>query len=113
MLGKEAVEEMEVVAVDPQRRTEIHAEHGGTRYLSGVELLPAGNGPAGPGECAATLLRFRFSAEQARAATGLAGRVRRTLGAVTAPLGIAATRSAVRTELAAIAEVAERRAAVG
>ena len=112
MFGQEAVEEMEVEAVDSARRTVVRAEHGAVRYVCGYELLPAGNGTIGPGG-GATLLRFRFGAERTGPTSGLRARVGRALGALTAPVGIEATRRAVRTELEAIAGLAERRAADG
>lgn len=108
MFGQDATEEMVVAEVEPQRRTVIHAEHGATRYVTGFELVPAGNGAAAD----ATLLRFRFAAEPAPGASGWRARAAKAAGALTAPLGVAATRGAMHTELRQLALIAEERAAV-
>lgn len=108
MFGQDAAEVMEVVSVDPERRAEMRAEHHGTRYDTGFELIPAGNG-ARPD---ATLLRFHFRAvPSADAPTTWRAKAGRAVGGLMAPLGAAATRSAMQKELAHLALLAERRAA--
>lgn len=111
MFGQDATEEMTVVEAEAPRRTVLHAEHGSVRYVTGFELAPAGNGAAaGEDDAPATLLRFHFAAEQTGPARTLRDRLERALAALAAPLGAAATRASVRTELAAIADLAESRA---
>lgn len=109
MFGQDATEEMEVVAVDPERRTDIRAVHGATEYRTGFELTPAGNGEAED----ATLLRFHFAALRTPdAPTGWRTWPGRALERATAPIGVAATRRSVATELKHLARLAEERHAV-
>ncbi|QCU79090.1 SRPBCC family protein [Citricoccus sp. SGAir0253] len=100
MLGREASEVMTVTAMEPGRRTEIRAESHGMRYETVLELLPVAGGAGG--ERAQLVMRFR--GEPVRPSLPL-----RLLAAVTAPLGAAASRRAMRQDLADIAAEAERR----
>lgn len=93
MFGTEASEVMEVVAVDPERSTELIAESHGMRYTTGFEITPTATG------CSLTM---RFCGEQQRA-----NFAQRLIGAITAPLGRAVTKRAMRQDLAAIAIAAE------
>lgn len=109
MFGQEATETMEVVAVEPERRTDIRAVHGATEYRTGFELVPAGNGDAE----AATLLRFHFGAHRAPDAPGgMRGWSAGALERATAPLGVAATRRSMTAELKHLALLAEERHAL-
>lgn len=108
MFGQEASEDMTVTAVDPGRRTEVQAESHGTRYRTEFEVLPIGGIGAEAGRPIRTQLVMRFQGE---GVTG--GGLRRLLGAVTAPLGLAVTRKAMRQDLRDIAAEAERRAGDG
>jgi uncharacterized protein YndB with AHSA1/START domain len=102
MFGQEATEDMTVTAVEPGRRTELRAESHGMRYRTEFELRPVtGGADASP----RTQLVMRFQGEHAHG-----GRARKLLGALTAPLGVAVSRTAMRQDLADIAAAAERRA---
>lgn len=103
MFGQEATEDMTVTAVEPARRTEVQAESHGMRYRTEFELLPVTGGPDDPPK---TQLVMRFQGEYAQE-----GRAQKLLGALTAPLGAAASKKAMRQDLEDIAAVAERRAA--
>jgi uncharacterized protein YndB with AHSA1/START domain len=100
MFGQEAWEDMTVTAVEPGRRTEVQAAAHGMRYRTEFELLPvtgvAGGSPR-------TQLVMRFQGEHAQG-----GLPRRLLAAITAPLGVAASRKAMRQDLQDIAAAAER-----
>jgi hypothetical protein len=103
MFGQEASEDMTVTASEPQRRTEVQAESHGMRYRTQFELLPVTGGPDG---FPRTQLVMRFQGEHAQG-----GLAQRLLGAITAPLGVAASKRAMREDLRDIAAAAERRAA--
>lgn len=110
MFGREASEVMEVAAVDPERRTDIVAEHDGVRYETGFDLTPAGNGAEPDG----TDLVFRFSATRSgQAPTGLKGLASTAGMTLMGPLALRATRKQMETELRHIAERAEHLAAGG
>lgn len=110
MFGREASEVMEVAAVDPERRTDIVAEHGGVRYETGFDLTPAGNGAEPEG----TDLVFRFAAVQTgEAPKGLKGLASTAGMTLMGPLALRATRKQMETELRHIAERAEHLAAGG
>jgi uncharacterized protein YndB with AHSA1/START domain len=101
MFGQEATEDMTVTAVEPGRRTEVRAESHGMRYRTEFELLPVTGGAE---ESPRTQLVMRFQGEYVQG-----GRVQNLLGAITAPLGVAASRKAMRQDLEDIAVAAERR----
>jgi len=103
MFGQEASEDMTVTAVEPGRRTEVQAESHGMRYRTEFELLPV---TGGSDESPRTQLVMRFQGEYDQG-----GFVQRLLGALTAPLGVAVSRKAMRQDLQDIAAAAERRAA--
>ncbi|MDI3330284.1 MAG: SRPBCC family protein [Micrococcus sp.] len=101
MFGQEASEDMRVTAVEPERRTEVEAESHGMRYRTEFELLPVTGGPEGSQR---TQLVMRFQGEYAQGGFG-----KRLLGAITAPLGVAASKRAMRQDLQDIAAAAEHR----
>lgn len=103
MFGQEASEEMTVVEVEPERRTVLHAESHGMKYVSGFELRPVRDEL---GEPAQTQLVMRFEGEAVEH-----GLLQRFLMAATGPLGAAASKKAMRQDLMDIAAEAERRAA--
>lgn len=110
MFGREASEVMEVAAVDPERRTDIVAEHDGVRYDTGFDLTPAGNGADPDG----TDLVFRFAATRVgEPPRGLKGMAAKAGMAVMGPLALRATRRQMETELSHIAQRAEHLAAGG
>lgn len=103
MFGQEASEEMTVVEVEPERRTVLHAQSHGMKYVSGFELRPVRDEL---GEPAQTQLVMRFEGEGVEH-----GLLQRFLTAATGPLGAAASKKAMRQDLKDIAAEAERRAA--
>lgn len=110
MFGREASEVMEVAAVDPQRRTDIVAEHDGVRYDTGFDLTPAGNGAEPDG----TDLLFWFSATQVGPPpTGIKGLASKVSMKVVGPIALKATRKKMESELEHIAHRAEHLAAGG
>lgn len=110
MFGREATETMEVTAVDPERRTDIVAEHGDVRYDTGFDLTPAGNGAEPDG----TDLVFRFDATQVgEPATGVKGLAERVGMTVMGPLAMRVTRKQMERELSLIAQRAGHLAAGG
>lgn len=58
MFGKQATEEMEVTAVDPQRSYTVEAESRGTHYVSRFDFTPTGD---------STDVTFTFSGESSGA----------------------------------------------
>jgi uncharacterized protein YndB with AHSA1/START domain len=94
MFGTDATEEMEVAEVVPERSTVIDAESHGMRYRTAFTLTPRDG---------ATLVEMTFHGEPASASW-----IRRVVGAITAPLGIAVSRKAMRQDLEDIAAAAER-----
>ncbi|MDO5634315.1 MAG: SRPBCC family protein [Micrococcus sp.] len=110
MFGQEATEEMEVVGLEEARRTDILAINHGTRYETGFQLEPAGNGatPAG------VTLSFHFAARpEGPQPGGLSGTLQRGLTRVMGPVGAALTRRQMAKELELIAHRAEHLAAGG
>lgn len=103
MFGQEATEDMTVTALEPGSRTELQAESHGMRYRTEFEVLPVTGGSDGS---PAAQLVMRFQGEPVRGG----GLAQRLLGAVTAPLGVAASRKAMRQDLRDIAAEAESRA---
>ena len=103
MVGQEASEEMTVVEVEPQRRTVLHAESHGMKYISGFELRPVRDELGEPGQ---TQLIMRFEGEPVEH-----GLMQKLIMAATGPLGAAASKKAMRQDLQDIAAEAERRAA--
>lgn len=102
MFGQEAAEDMTVTAVDPGRRTELQAESHGMRYRTEFEVLPV-TGASGGSPKTQLVMRFQGEYEQG-------GRAQKLLGAITAPLGVAVSKKAMRQDLQDIAAAAERRA---
>ena len=100
--GNPATEDMTVTAVEPGRRTEVRAESHGMRYRTEFELLPVTGGTDGSPR---TQLVMRFQGEHVQG-----GRAQKLLAAITAPLGVAVSRKAMRQDLRDIAAAAERRA---
>lgn len=103
MFGQEASEEMTVVEVEPERRTVLHAESHGMKYISGFELRPVRDELGEPGQ---TQLIMRFEGEPVEH-----GLMQKLIMAATGPLGAAASKKAMRQDLQDIAAEAERRAA--
>ncbi|MGW0023338.1 SRPBCC family protein [Rhodococcus sp. NPDC003383] len=94
MFGKSATEEMRVAEVEPERRTVVTAESGGTTYRTVFELAPRGDG---------TELSVEFSG-----ATESPGLFTRIMMTVFGPLAMRATSKALQRDLDDIATAAER-----
>lgn len=94
LFGKTATEDMEVASVDPLRSTRVVASSHGADYVSEFHLDPTAEG---------TRLTMDFTSAPSPGASGVA----RAFGALLAPLGAAATRSAMRKDLDDIRRAAE------
>ncbi len=102
MFGQEASEEMTVTEVVPERRAVLHAASHGAVYTSGFELRPVRDELGESGQQTQLVMHFAgVPAEQ--------GAMQRLLAALTAPLGAAVSRKAMRQDLHDIAAEAERR----
>lgn len=95
LMGKEGTEEMWVTAVEPERRTVVEAESGGTHYASTFALSPSGGG---------TRLDVTFGGR-----TTSPSRVQRVLWTLFGPLGLRVTRKALQQDVRDIATAARER----
>lgn len=96
MMGMQASEVMEVVAIDPEHHLQIAAESHGMSYQTVFTVVPRGRG---------ALVHMTF-----HGASADSGLLKRTAGLITAPLGRMMTRSMMRQDLRDLAAEAERRA---
>lgn len=94
VLGQEASEYMEVLAVEPERSTTVASRANGADYRSIIALEPIDEGRS-------TRVTMTFAAESTSA-----GRLARLGAALTAPLGRAISRRAMRQDLDGIATAA-------
>lgn len=99
IFGAEASEDMTVVGLTAEREIRIEAQSHGMRYDTGFTLKPRGRG---------VLLTMVFHGEQQQEKSS--GRIKRALGALTAPLGRRITRSMMHQDLRDVATAAEDRA---
>ncbi|MBW1639339.1 SRPBCC family protein [Microbacterium resistens] len=95
LFGKTAAEEMEVAEIDPPYCTRIIASSHGADYVSIFHLDPAADG--------GTRLTMDFAATPVAGASRFSRMMQTLLG----PLGISATRSAMRKDLEDIKRAAE------
>lgn len=95
MFGKEASEEMEVVEVEPNRSTQMHAFNSGMFYKSGFRLTPTAGG---------TDLEMYLVGDFHNATA-----FQKLLGKIMGRMGAKATEKSIVDELAAIAREAESR----
>jgi len=91
LFGREAVEEMEVTAIEPERSYTVEADGRGAHYRSVLTVEPSGEG---------TVLSMTFGGEP----IGLAARI---MAATAGRLFEGATRKAFERDLADIAAAAE------
>lgn len=98
MLGREAIEEMEVVGIDEGRSTMITAEAGGMAYRTEFTLEPVPQPDGG----AQTLLRMRFSGSSLSPSW-----LQRVMAKLTAELRLATMRKVRQQDLDDIAAAAE------
>jgi len=92
VLGRQASQEIEAVAIESRRSFVTEAESNGTRYTTVHTLEPVGNG---------TLLTVTFTGTPLTALS-------RVVSAVTTPIFRSATRKAIESDVAALAAAAER-----
>lgn len=95
LFGKEASEEMEVVAVEPYRSTELHAFNSGMFYRTGFRLTPTASG---------TDLEMSLVGELHNATL-----FQKLMSKVMGTLGARATEKSMVSELEAIAREVESR----
>ncbi|MEE2032042.1 SRPBCC family protein [Rhodococcus chondri] len=94
VFGRSATEEMQVAEVEPERRTVVTAESGGTRYRTVFELTPTAAG---------TDLRLEFCGR-----SGPMGAMQSLLLTLVGPLAKRATAKSMRQDLDNIAAAAEQ-----